>query len=396
MGQHPNTGRIRDGYAAFSRGDVAALAELFTKDVQWHEAGGAVAPLAGDYKGQEAVFAMFAQLPELCDRFEVTLVDCIADDHQAVSIHEVTARRGPHTYTCRESIVFHLLDGKVTDAWHTVPDVDAYDAFWADEGTGRGAEHPNVAAIRAGYDAYGRGDLDALRQSIAEDAVFHVRLGGRRDGDFGGREEVLAMLARTAEELGLVIELHDILANDSHATVLCRSTVTVDGEKHTTQDVHVYNLRDGRAVECWIATSHLPQSMARTAALEKRPTPELVRRGYDAFKVGDMAVLGELIAEDVEWRVPGSNVLSGTYSGRDEVFAFFARVFQETGGALELRIEDICCSEERTATLVTTTATRNGRTLTSRSLHLGRYRDGQLVEFCEYPDDQTVEDEFWA
>ena len=179
MGQHPNTGRIRDGYAAFSRGDVAALAELFTKDVQWHEAGGAVAPLAGDYKGQEAVFAMFAQLPELCDRFEVTLVDCIADDHQAVSIHEVTARRGPHTYTCRESIVFHLLDGKVTDAWHTVPDVDAYDAFWADEGTGRGAEHPNVAAIRAGYDAYGRGvDLLTLQVATGSKAEkFYERAG---------------------------------------------------------------------------------------------------------------------------------------------------------------------------------------------------------------------------
>ena len=37
MAEHPNVARIRDGYAAFAKGDFAVLNDLFADDVVWHD-----------------------------------------------------------------------------------------------------------------------------------------------------------------------------------------------------------------------------------------------------------------------------------------------------------------------------------------------------------------------
>ena len=252
MAEHPNAALIRKGYEAFARGDMAALGELFMSDVQWHEAGRDFA-LAGDYKGQQAVFTMFGRLMELTGgAFEVRLEECIADDRQAVAIHSASARRGSRTYTAREAIVFHLLEGRVTDAWHTVPDVDAYDAFWLEDD-----EHPNMAMIRRGYEAFSTADLDTLSELIADDVVWHSRGGGPLDGDFLGRQAVFEMFGRLMQETGgtFRFEVDDILCNDDSATVLGRVTASRGGVTQTTKQVMVHRIRDGKTVEFWVATT---------------------------------------------------------------------------------------------------------------------------------------------
>jgi ketosteroid isomerase-like protein len=66
--------------------------------------------------------------------------------------------------------------------------------------------------------------------------------------------------------------------------------------------------------------------------MTEHPNVELTRRGYDAFAKGDLATLSELIAEDAAWHVLGVGPLSGTYHGRNEIFGFFGRLAEETGG----------------------------------------------------------------
>jgi uncharacterized protein len=63
MTEHPNVARIRDGYAAFGKGDFAALDQLFADDLLWHERGRN--QLAGEYRGREAVYGFFARLMEI-------------------------------------------------------------------------------------------------------------------------------------------------------------------------------------------------------------------------------------------------------------------------------------------------------------------------------------------
>lgn len=253
--EHPNVELIRKGYDAFTRGDVATLSEVFTQDVLWHEAGSRF-ELAGDYKGQEAVFATFARLQELTDgTFTVTLEDCFADDRQAVAIHTVKARNGNRLYEGRETVVFHILDGKVTDAWHTVRDIDAYDEFWSPYESM--IEHPNVALLRQGYEAFANGDIATLRERIAADAVWHGPQTGPLTGDYVGIDAILGVFAQLVQETDGTFRLVvlDVLCNDDWATVLCTATGTRNGRTTTIDDVHVHRLRNGQTVEFWNATT---------------------------------------------------------------------------------------------------------------------------------------------
>ncbi|HEX2039607.1 MAG TPA: nuclear transport factor 2 family protein [Acidimicrobiales bacterium] len=253
--EHPNVRLIRKGYDAFARGDMETLSELFARDILWHEAGSRF-ELAGDYKGQEAVFATFARLQELTQgSFSVTLEDCFADDRQAVAIHTAKARYGNRLYEGREVIVFHILDGRITDAWHTVRDVDAYDEFWSPYESM--LEHPNVALVRQGYEAFAAGDIDTLRERIAPDAVWHGPKVGPLAGDYVGIDAILGLFASMVQETAgsLRIDVLDVLCNDDWGTVLCTVSGSRNGRTTTVDEVHVLRLRNGQTVEFWDATT---------------------------------------------------------------------------------------------------------------------------------------------
>jgi ketosteroid isomerase-like protein len=50
MAEHPNVTPLKDGYAAFAKGDFAVLDDLFAEDLLWHTGGRG--QLAGDYRGR--------------------------------------------------------------------------------------------------------------------------------------------------------------------------------------------------------------------------------------------------------------------------------------------------------------------------------------------------------
>ena len=54
MTDHPHIELFRRTYAAFTTGDMDALAEVFAEDVVWHTPGRN--PLSGDYEGRDATF----------------------------------------------------------------------------------------------------------------------------------------------------------------------------------------------------------------------------------------------------------------------------------------------------------------------------------------------------
>ncbi len=129
MTNHDNVERVRRGYDAFSRGDLDALRELLSPDITWH-AGGNNA-LTGDYKGVDEVFAFFGRLFEITEgSLAQDVHDVLANDEHAVALTRVRASRADgRSMDMNQVGVFHVADGRVTEAWTLPEDARAADEF---------------------------------------------------------------------------------------------------------------------------------------------------------------------------------------------------------------------------------------------------------------------------
>jgi ketosteroid isomerase-like protein len=107
--------------------------------------------------------------------------------------------------------------------------------------------------IRNAYQAFGQGDFDGYLSACTDDWTMHVPGNNRGSGDFQGRDGLMAIVATVGEVAGSSFreEVHDVLANDTHAVVLATHSLERDGRQHRYNTVHVYHLRDGRLAEVW-------------------------------------------------------------------------------------------------------------------------------------------------
>ena len=129
MAEHPNVARIRDGYAAFAKGDFAVLTDLFAEDLVWHVGGRS--QIAGEYRGREAVFGLFGKIMEVTEgSFRMDPHAVLADDEHAVALVFATASRSGRSITDNDAHVFHMRDGKVAEFWTASTDQYAFDELF--------------------------------------------------------------------------------------------------------------------------------------------------------------------------------------------------------------------------------------------------------------------------
>ena len=114
--------------------------------------------------------------------------------------------------------------------------------------------HPNEDLLRTGFDAFGRGDMEALGKLFTDDVVWHFPGTSQLAGEYRGKEEVLGFLGKSFELSGgtLRLEIHDVLANDEHGTVLTHVTGQREGKSLDDNSVQVFHIRDGKVSESWI------------------------------------------------------------------------------------------------------------------------------------------------
>jgi hypothetical protein len=126
------------------------------------------------------------------------------------------------------------------------------------------------------------------------------------------------------------------------------------------------------------------------------PNVALLRKGYEAFAKGDLDTLRGLFADDIVWHSPGNNILSGDYKGHEEVFGFFGRIVQETGGNFSNDIHDVLANDEHAAVMVNAHSERNGKTLDAPVVHIFHVKDGKVTEFWAFGQDSNELDAFWS
>ena len=131
------------------------------------------------------------------------------------------------------------------------------------------AEHPNAELIRHGYQAFTAGDMVWLNEHLSENVEWHNPGNNAFSGTIKGREEVLAFFANSVQKVLPEIEVHDVLANDTHAVgiLTVRSVRQDNQESRVDKAVQVFHVdADGQAIESWFLVEDLA--------------------GYDAFMEG--------------------------------------------------------------------------------------------------------------
>lgn len=126
------------------------------------------------------------------------------------------------------------------------------------------------------------------------------------------------------------------------------------------------------------------------------PNQTLLAQGYAAFAAGDVPAVMKLFAPDIAWHEPGSGPLAGDYRGRDAVGGFFGRIMELSGGTFQLEIHDIIADDDQAVALVTAHATRGGRQLAARGMHVWRVDRETLTSFTSSYTDPASVDQFWS
>ena len=122
---------------------------------------------------------------------------------------------------------------------------------------------------------------------------------------------------------------------------------------------------------------------------------EMARKGYQAFNEQHLEDAMETIDDDVLWHVGGDGPLAGEYKGKQAVMELFMRYGRLTEGTSEFDVHDIVAGEDHTVVIGTSTATRHGRTHTSRFVDVVHpAADGRAKEFWRFVEDQAADDEF--
>jgi ketosteroid isomerase-like protein len=122
----------------------------------------------------------------------------------------------------------------------------------------------NVQTVRAGYDAFARGDMPALSELFAPDAVWTHRNGGRFGGPKRGFDAITAFFGESVELSAgtLRVEPSQLLGDGDAVAVLVHMTGTrPDGRVLDDRQVHLFHMRDGR-------TAAVDQYVGDPAAVE--------------------------------------------------------------------------------------------------------------------------------
>ena len=105
---------VKNGFAAFSRGDMPGLLDLMAEDVEWHIPDSGT-PLAGTYRGRDGVASFFQKLSAEWETLDFQPREFIADGDRVLVVGSERARVKATNKTAELEWVmsFTVRNGKV-------------------------------------------------------------------------------------------------------------------------------------------------------------------------------------------------------------------------------------------------------------------------------------------
>ena len=75
--------------------------------------------------------------------------------------------------------------------------------------------------------------------------------------------------------------------------------------------------------------------------MSEHPSAAAVRNLAEAVERGDLEAVMGSFTDDSVYRVPGRNLVTGNYRGKQEIQDFFFRLAEMTGGTFRVQAEDV-------------------------------------------------------
>jgi hypothetical protein len=129
--KHPNLELAERAWEAVARSDVEALEALWAPGIVWHATG--ASPWSGDHVGRDAVFNFLADVGEAGEAYDASLEDILVSPDRVMIICRVRATRRGRTIDARQSMLFRIEDGRMTEVWTLPLDSAAFLEFWEGE-----------------------------------------------------------------------------------------------------------------------------------------------------------------------------------------------------------------------------------------------------------------------
>ena len=130
--------------------------------------------------------------------------------------------------------------------------------------------------------------------------------------------------------------------------------------------------------------------------MAEHPNAELLRKGYAAFSSGDLDTVRSIFAEDIAWHVGGKSQLAGDYKGIDDVFGFFGKLFELSGGNFTMTVHDVIANDEHGVALVHSEATNGDKRLDQNTVHVWHISAGKATEFWGFDWDSDQDKAFFG
>ncbi|HZP49218.1 MAG TPA: nuclear transport factor 2 family protein [Vicinamibacterales bacterium] len=117
MSEAQNTKLVQDAYAAFGRGDIAALLNTFADDIAWRPVIGTAAhvPFSGERRGKAGAAEFFKIVgdTETFDQFEPREFVAQGETVVAIGHYRATAKATGRTFDSDFVMIFGVKNGKI-------------------------------------------------------------------------------------------------------------------------------------------------------------------------------------------------------------------------------------------------------------------------------------------
>ena len=131
MAVEQNKETVRQGYAAFSSGDMDTLMALYRDDAVHIVPGSS--RVSGAHKGKESILGLYGALFELSGgTLQIQLEHVLSDGgNRVLAIHTSNMEKDGETITQTEALLFSMVDGKVAEIQDFFVDIELADRLFS-------------------------------------------------------------------------------------------------------------------------------------------------------------------------------------------------------------------------------------------------------------------------